>query len=70
MNDIKPLIGISYELIFQIFNTILILGILIFIVYAIFNFLKKLKYKSKYENKIRELEYKINDLENKIHNKQ
>ena len=43
--DIKPLIGISYELIFQLFNTILILGILIFIVYGIYSFIKNLKVK-------------------------
>lgn len=67
--EFKPLIGISYELIFQIFNTIFILGILIFIVCSIFSFSKKSKYKNEYENKIRELEIKINDLENKINNK-
>ncbi len=66
MDDIKPLIGISYELIFQIFNTILILGILIFVIYIIFNFSKRLNHKNKYENKITELECKINELENKI----
>nr|WP_317333475.1 hypothetical protein [uncultured Romboutsia sp.] len=66
MDIAKPLIGISYEFIFQIFNTIIILGVLIFIVCVIFNLLKKLKYKNKYENKIRELEIKVNDLENKI----
>ncbi|MBO3445892.1 hypothetical protein [Clostridium sp. CCUG 7971] len=64
--DLKPMIGISYELLFQIFNTILILGIVFFIIYVIFNFFKNLKYKNKYENRIAELEHKINNLENKI----
>lgn len=60
--DIKPLIGVSYELIFQIFNTIIVLGIFVFIVYLIFNFSSKLINKNKYENK-------INNLENKLDNK-
>ncbi|MEN2256309.1 hypothetical protein AAIB48_00435 (plasmid) [Paraclostridium benzoelyticum] len=67
--EIKPLIGVSYELIFQIFNTIIILGIFIFIVCLIFNFSSKLINKNKYENKIIELENKINNLENKLGNK-
>lgn len=70
MNDINPLITISYELIFQVLNTIIFLGILIFIIYIIFNFFKRLKNKNKYESKIIELECKINELENKINENQ
>lgn len=67
--DSKPLISVSYELFFQIFNTILVLAILIFIIYIIFTFCKKLTSKNKYENKIKELENKVNYLENKIDDK-
>lgn len=67
--DSKPLISVSYELFFQIFNTILVLAILIFIIYIIFTFYKKLTSKNKYENKIKELENKVNYLENKIDDK-
>ncbi|GAA0104115.1 hypothetical protein UT300013_07370 [Paraclostridium sordellii] len=67
--DSKPLISVSYELFFQIFNTILVLSILIFIIYIIFTFCKKLTSKNKYENKIKELENKVNYLENKINDK-
>lgn len=51
--ELKPLIGVSYELIFQIFNTILILAILILIIYIIYNFIDKVINKNKYQNRIR-----------------
>ncbi|MBC8632744.1 hypothetical protein H8697_13730 [[Eubacterium] tenue] len=66
--ELKPLIGISYELIFQIFNTILILAILILIIYMICNFINKVINKNKYQNRIIELESKVKELENKINN--
>lgn len=66
--ELKPLIGISYELIFQIFNTILILAILILIIYMIYNFIDKVINKNKYQNRIIELESKVKELENKINN--
>lgn len=66
--ELKPLIGVSYELIFQIFNTILILAILILIIYMIYNFIDKVIYKNKYKNRIIELESKVKELENKINN--
>ncbi|GAA0864050.1 hypothetical protein [Paraclostridium tenue] len=66
--EIKPLIGISYELIFQIFNAILILAILILIIYMIYNFIDKVVNKNKYQNRIIELESKVKELENKINN--
>ncbi|MGL4913984.1 MAG: hypothetical protein ACRC3Y_16300 [Romboutsia sp.] len=64
--DIKPLIGISYELIFQIFNTIFILVILLFIMYGIYRFINNIKGENKYENRIIDLESKIKELENEI----
>ena len=67
--ELKPLIGISYELIFQIFNTILVLAILILIIYMIYNFIDKVINKNKYQNRIIELESKVKELENKINNK-
>lgn len=66
--ELKPLIGVSYELIFQIFNTILILAILILIIYMIYNFIDKVINKNKYQNRIIELESKVKELENKINN--
>ena len=66
--ELKPLIGVSYELIFQIFNTILILAILILIIYMIYNFIDKVINKNKYKNRIIELESKVKELENKINN--
>lgn len=66
--ELKPLIGISYELIFQIFNTILVLAILILIIYMIYNFIDKVINKNKYQNRIIELESKVKELENKINN--
>ena len=66
--ELKPLIGVSYELIFQIFNTILILAILILIIYIIYNFIDKVINKNKYQNRIIELESKVKELENKINN--
>lgn len=66
--ELKPLIGISYELIFQIFNTILVLAILILIIYIIYNFIDKVINKNKYQNRIIELESKVKELENKINN--
>ena len=67
--ELKPLIGISYELIFQLFNTILVLAILILIIYIIYNFIDKVINKNKYQNRIIELESKVKELENKINNK-
>ena len=67
--ELKPLIGVSYELIFQIFNTILVLAILILIIYMIYNFIDKVINKNKYKNRIIELESKVKELENKINNK-
>ncbi|MFR9070453.1 MAG: hypothetical protein ACLVIU_08845 [Paraclostridium sp.] len=66
--ELKPLIGISYELIFQLFNTILVLAILILIIYMIYNFIDKVINKNKYQNRIIELESKVKELENKINN--
>lgn len=66
--ELKPLIGVSYELIFQIFNTILVLAILILIIYMIYNFIDKVINKNKYKNRIIELESKVKELENKINN--
>lgn len=66
--ELKPLIGISYELIFQLFNTILVLAILILIIYIIYNFIDKVINKNKYQNRIIELESKVKELENKINN--
>ncbi|WP_270647631.1 hypothetical protein [Paeniclostridium hominis] len=66
--ELKPLIGISYELIFQIFNTILVLAILILIIYMIYNLIGKVINKNKYQNRIIELESKVKELENKINN--
>lgn len=45
MFELNPLIGVSYEFIFQIFNTIVILGIFIFIIYSLYKFFKKNTYK-------------------------
>lgn len=64
--EIKPLVGISYELIFQIFNSLVVLAILILIVYGIYCLISKFKGKKKYENKIVELENKLKELEDKI----
>lgn len=61
--NIKPLIGISYELIFQIINTLLFSGILILIVYGVYCLTSRLKNKNKYEKRITELESKIEKLE-------
>ena len=66
--ELKPLIGISYELIFQLFNTILVLAILILIIYIIYKFIDKVINKNKYQNRIIELESKVKELENKINN--
>lgn len=66
--ELKSLIGVSYELIFQIFNTILILAILILIIYMIYNLINKVINKNKYQNRIIELESKVKELENKINN--
>lgn len=66
--NIKPLIGITYELIFQIINTLIFLGILILIVYGVYCLISRLKNKNKYENRITELESKIEKLEKKIDN--
>lgn len=66
--ELKPLIGVSYELIFQIFNAIFSLAILILIIYMIYNFIDKVINKNKYQNRIIELESKVKELENKINN--
>lgn len=63
----RPVVSVSYELIFQILNTILILGILILIINLIYKFIKKLKLREKEESRVRELEYKVSELENKIY---
>ncbi|MGL5755517.1 MAG: hypothetical protein ACRCYC_09355 [Paraclostridium sp.] len=63
--DAEPLIGISYELIFQIFNTLLIFIILGVIGYGIYCLIAGAKYKKKYENKIIELEKEIKELQEK-----
>lgn len=69
MFEIKPLIGVSYELIFQIINTILATMILIFIVYGVYLLLKKLSGSSSRKNKIDKLEKRIEELERKIDKK-
>ena len=66
--ELKPLIGISYELVFQLFNTILVLAILILIIYMIYNFIDKVMNKNKCQNRIVELESKVKELKNKINN--
>lgn len=47
MEDIQPLIGFSYEFIFQIINTIILLGIFLFSIYIIFFLFKKVNNKNK-----------------------
>ena len=63
------LVSVSFELIFQIVNTLIILVIPILIIYGIYRIIIKISNKSKYEIEINKLEQRINDLEDKIDNK-
>ena len=64
----QPLVGITYELIFQIFNTLILLAILVLIIYGIYFIISRVKNKHKGENRIDELENRIKKLEDKIKN--
>ncbi|WP_042274160.1 hypothetical protein [[Clostridium] dakarense] len=64
----QSLVGITYELIFQIFNTLILLAILVLIVYVIYFITSRVKNKNKGENRIVELENRIKELEDKINN--
>lgn len=64
----QPLVGITYELIFQIFNTLILLAILVLIIYCIYFITSRVKNKHKGENRIAELENRIKKLEDKIKN--
>ncbi|MBO3443106.1 hypothetical protein [Clostridium sp. CCUG 7971] len=64
----QPLVGITYELIFQMFNTLILLAILGLIVYGIYFITSRVKNKNKEENRIIELENRIKELEDKINN--
>ncbi len=63
------LVSVSFELIFQIVNTLIILVIPILIIYGIYRIIIKISNKSKYEIEINKLEQRIKDLEDKIDNK-
>ncbi|MGX4599893.1 hypothetical protein [Faecalimicrobium sp. JNUCC 81] len=64
----EPLVGITYELIFQIFNTIILLAISVLIIYGIYFITSRVKNKNKGDNRIIELENRIKELEDKINN--
>lgn len=64
---VEPIVSVSHELIFQILNTTIILLGIVLILFAIYSFMKKIKIRDEYENKIIELEDIVKELEDKIY---
>ncbi|MCR1897910.1 hypothetical protein NSA47_02770 [Irregularibacter muris] len=65
MNEMN--IGISWvTIIFQIANTLILIGFVALFFYLVFKVLKSIKKTAKIENKVNDLEKSIQNLENQI----